>query len=546
MKSMREVDVLVLGAGFSGLYAIYQFRKLGFSVEAIERGPDVGGVWYWNTYPGARCDAESVMYSYSFSEELEQEWKWPERFSAQPAILSYAHHVADRFDLRRHITFGTELTQAHWDEGRGRWLIHTDTGEHIAAKYFIASAGSLSAGRVPEFTGLADFKGEWNHTGAWPHEKVNFAGQRVAVIGTGSSGVQAIPVIAKEAAHLTVFQRTANYCVPAKNHPLDDSYDREIKASYTQHRQEARLTGLGFNIPMPPLSTEVTPEERQAEFERRWEAGGPFFMFAFLDMMVNKAINDEAAEFIRKKIRETVKDPQTAELLCPKDYPLGAKRICVGNDYFEAYNEPNVVLVDVQADPIERFTPDGLVLRSGKFYALDRVVFATGYDAMTGPLLRMDIRGRDGMPLSTKWAAGPQTYLGLATEGFPNMFIPTGPGNPSAVSNFFVAIEEHINFIAGIVTAMREQGFDIIDVDPAFERDWVEHVNVMANATLWPQADSWYLGANIPGKPRVFMPYVGGVGAYREKCAAVAADGYSGFILSQTTPKVQLRETSDA
>ncbi len=526
-------DVVIAGAGFAGLYMLYKLRGMGFDARCIEAAPDVGGVWYWNTYPGARCDAESLSYSYSFSDDLQQDWVWPERFSAQPEILKYAQHVADRFDLRRDITFQTRIESAVWDENSRRWTISMDNGAQVVAATFISAVGCLSAARIPDFPGLQSFTGEWYHTGEWPREPVDFSGKRVGVIGTGSSGVQIIPIIAESAADLTVFQRTPTYSVPARNGPIDPDWERHVKENYTFYRDRAKREGVGLVELNPKLAFDVPPEERQAEFRKWWDFGGPLYMFAFRDLMVNRAANDEAADFLRARIADIVKDPATADLLSPKDYPIGAKRICVDTDYFATYNRDNVHLIDVRSDPISEITPAGLKTESGHEWPLDTLVFATGYDAMTGAILRIDIRGRNGQRLTDAWADGPKAYLGVATAGFPNFYTITGPGSPSVIGNVIQAIEQHVEWIATLLDTARAQNISAVDVDVAHQERWVAHVNEVADQTLFPQANSWYCGANIPGKPRIFMPYVGGLLAYRKKCDAVRAQDYEGFVMER-------------
>ena len=530
----HDVDVVIVGAGFAGLYLIYRLRKLGLSIRVFEAATGVGGTWYWNRYPGARCDVESMQYSYSFSEELQQEWKWSERFSAQPEILRYANHVADRFDLRRDIQFETRVTSAHFDDETRRWTIETDRGERVSSRYCIMATGCLSTAQIPDFKGLDSFRGSTYHTGYWPHEEVDFSGQHVGVIGTGSSAIQAIPVIAEQAAHVTVFQRTPNYSIPSRNGPMTEEYEQFWKRDYAHKREEARHTRNGILQDLNEVSAmAVSEEERERVYEQRWESGGTYFMAAFNDLATSQESNDTAAEFVRERIRETVKDPETAELLAPKDYPIGTKRICVDTSYFETFNRDNVTLVDVRNTPIEEITPDGLIA-GGKAYKFDSIVFATGFDAMTGTLLAIDIRGRQGRLLREKWEAGPRTYLGLAVEGFPNMFMITGPGSPSVLSNMMVSIEQHVDWVVDGIARMDERGIETIEATHEAEDSWVEHVNEVAYQTLYPKAASWYMGANIPGKPRLFLPYIGGVGAYRDKCDEVAANGYEGFRLEPT------------
>jgi len=529
VKASTSVDAVIVGAGFSGLYLLHRFRELGMSTRVFERGGDVGGTWYWNRYPGARCDVESMQYSYSFDEDLQQEWKWSEKFSPQPQILAYANHVADRFDLRKDIDFEVEVTAAHYDEGARRWMVETDSGERVSAQYFIMATGCISTAQIPDLDGSDDYKGRTFHTGNWPHEKVDFAGERIAVIGTGSSGIQAIPVLAEEAAHVTVFQRTPNYSLPSRNVPMTEEYERSWKDVYPAKREEMRYSGHGSLKDLndkPALS--VSEEERQAVFAERWKVGGTVFLGAFNDILTSQEANDTAAEFVRNQIRRIVKDPVTAELLAPKTYPIGTKRICVDSGYFETYNRDNVDLVDISGAPIERMTPDGLVA-NGTEYAFDSIVFATGFDAMTGTLFNVDIRGRGDTALKEKWYAGPRTYLGLMSEAFPNMYMITGPGSPSVKSNMVMSIEQHVDFVIDSIVHMRENGFDLMEPTVEAEDDWVDHVQEAANKTLFPRANSWYMGANIPGKPRLFMPYIGGVGVYRRICEDIVAEGYKGF-----------------
>ncbi len=522
-------DAVVVGAGFAGLYTLHKLRGLGLAARVFEAARDVGGVWYWNRYPGARCDVESMQYSYSFSDDLQQEWRWSQRFAEQPEILRYAGHVADRFDLRRDIQFETRVTAAHFDEAAERWDIRTDRGERVAARFCIMATGSLSAARVPDLPGLRSFAGTSHHTGDWPHGGVDFRGKRVAVIGTGSSGIQAIPVIAAEAAHVTVFQRTPNFVVPARNRPMDDATERHWKDNYAEHRSKARTVGTFYEF--SDRSAIATPEdERRREYERRWQEGGVNFVHAFRDIYLDQASNDTAAEFVRERIRAAVRDPAVAETLAPTDHPLGTKRICVGSNYYETYNRENVTLVDLRASPLVEITPSGVRTRDGHHDA-DMLVLATGYDALTGALMRIDLRGRDGQTLQDKWAHGPRNYLGLMAAGFPNLFIITGPGSPSVLVNMIIAIEQHVDWIADCIAHLREHGLATIEADDGAEERWVRHVNEEADRTLFPQAKSWYIGANVPGKPRVFLPYVGGIGRYRAICDEVAAKGYEGFSL---------------
>lgn len=530
-----EFDAVIVGAGLAGLYMLHRLRGLGLSARVYEAGGGVGGTWYWNRYPGARCDIESIDYSYSFSEELQQEWRWTERYAGQAEILRYINHVADRFDLRRDIRCETRVTAAIFDEATNRWLVETERGERVSAQFCIMASGCLSTTQQPNFPGLADFAGRWYQTGRWPHEPVDFTGQRVGVIGTGSSAIQAIPVIARQAAHLYVFQRTPNFSVPARNAPLDPEYERWVKANYTARRREARESRAGFVTP-PTAHVEqsalAVPEEiRREDYGLRWERGGLGFTSAFADVGSNLAANETAAAFVRAKIRETVHDPAVAELLMPHGYPIGTKRLCADTDYYETFNRDNVTLIDLRRSPIATITPNG-VQTEDTAYSLDSLVFAIGFDAMTGALLGVDIRGRGGETLRQKWADGPRSYLGLMVAGFPNLFTITGPGSPSVLSNMMTSIEQHVEWIAACLAYLRDHQQGTIEATAAAEAAWVAHVNAVGDTTLYPRANSWYMGANIPGKPRVFMPYVGGVGAYRVKCDEIAAQGYAGFSLS--------------
>ncbi len=525
-------DVIVVGAGFAGLYMLHRLRGLGLSARVLEAADGVGGTWYWNRYPGARCDIESLEYQYGFDDDIPREWKWSERYASQPEILSYIEHVADRLDLRRDIQFETRVTKARFDDGVGRWLIETDRGDRFSARYCIMATGCLSAARHPGFEGLESFEGQWYHTGYWPHEGVDFTAKRVGVIGTGSSAIQSIPHIARQAAHLTVFQRTPNFSIPAHNGPIDAEAERRMTERYSEVRQRARASAAGVvsRAPSERSAMQVTPEERDAEYEARWQYGGLGMGGAFIDLVISPEANQTAADFVRQKIRGIVTDPATAELLCPKDYPFATKRLCVDTDYFETFNRDNVTLVDVRSAPIEAITPKG-VRTAEREYELDALVFATGFDAMTGALLSIDVRGRGGLELREAWAAGPRTYLGLQVAGFPNLFTITGPGSPSVLTNMIVSIEQHVDWITGCVEYLLEHGVATIEPAAESQEAWVEHVNQVADLTLFPRANSWYMGANIPGKPRVFMPYIGGLGTYVQKCDDVAANGYEGFLL---------------
>ncbi|MEU8611739.1 NAD(P)/FAD-dependent oxidoreductase [Actinoplanes sp. NPDC048791] len=528
----RSVDAVVVGAGFSGMYLLHQLREQGLSVVVFEAGTDVGGTWYWNRYPGARVDVESLAYSYSFSPDLEQEYQWEERYPTQPEILKYARHVADRFDLRRDIVFRTRVTAATWEEEAGTWLVRTEHGDAVSARFFVMATGCLSASKMPEIPGLESFKGATYHTAHWPHEGVDFDGKRVALIGTGSSGVQSIPVIAEQAADLTVFQRTPAYSLPARNRPLRPDEIAERKASYRAYRQAQRESAAGIPVTVPTKSAlEVSDAERDAIYEAAWESGSLVNLLStFTDLATDQAANDTAKRWIHRKIHEVVKDSEVADDLCP-DYPVGTKRPCLDTGYYETYNRPDVHLVNLRRTPLVEITEKG-VRTAEREYEADIIVYATGFDAMTGALTNVDIRGRDGVSLKETWQAGPRTYLGLGSAGFPNMFMITGPGSPSVLSNMVVSIEQHVDWVAGVIRHLDAEGLRTIEATPQAQDDWVAHVNEIAGYTLYPKANSWYMGANVPGKPRVFMPYAGGVGAYRKRCDEVAAKGYEGFALT--------------
>ena len=535
-----DVDVVVVGAGFAGLYALYRLREQGWSVQGFEAGAGVGGTWYWNRYPGARCDVASVEYSYAFSEELEQEWVWTERYATQPEILRYLDHVADRFDLRRLIRFDTRVLGASFDAAAGGWEVRTSDGELTRARFVVMATGCLSSANLPDIPGRDSFEGELLHTGQWPHHPVDFTGKRVGVVGTGSSGIQAIPVIAEEAAELVVFQRTPNYAVPAHNRPLSADELAAVKARYRDLRERNRRTIVGFGgwaVPPGGSALALSDEERTRVLEERWRDGGLWFLSVFNDVMFNEKSNEVVADFVRGKIRSAVEDPAVADRLSPDQW-IGCKRMCVDSGYFETFNRPNVRLVDLRQTPIEAITPTG-IRTAAEEIALDTLVFDTGFDAMTGTLLRMDIRGRDGVSLREAWAEGPKTYLGLAVPGFPNLFLITGPGSPSVLTNMVTSIEHHVEWISDCLRHLRAEGCDTIEAGSEAAEEWVAYVNAVAGVTLYTTCNSWYLGANIPGKPRVFMPLFG-FAPYVDTCAAVAADGYRGFHLTgssvATTP----------
>jgi cyclohexanone monooxygenase len=532
--TQQSYDVVVVGAGFAGMYMLYRLRGLGLTARVYEQGDGVGGTWYWNRYPGARCDVESMQYSYSFCDELQQEWDWSERYAPQPEILKYANHVADRFDLRRDIQFSTRVERAAFDEAIDRWSVTTSDGMTVTAQFVVLATGCLSNARMPDIKGLSSFKGQIYHTGNWPHEPVDFTGQRVGVIGTGSSAIQSIPVIAAQAKHVTVFQRTANFSIPAHNAPMTAEERQAFRGNYPEVRRVAReVARNGIYTDLPDRGAlDDGDNVRSARYEARWQRGGLTFMSAYNNLALDKTANDTAADFVRAKIAEIVKDPETARLLQPDTHPIGTKRICIDTDYFATFNRPNVTLVDIRANPIEEIVPHA-VRAGGKDHALDALVLATGFDAMTGSVAKIDIGGRDGVTLNRKWAEGPKTYLGLMSAGFPNLFIITGPGSPSVLSNMIVSIEQHVDWIADCLAYMRGNGLDAMEATQDAEEKWVAHVNEVAYTTLYPQANSWYMGANIPGKPRIFMPYIGGVGVYRQICNDVAAKGYEGFAMGR-------------
>lgn len=534
-------DVVIVGAGLAGLRMLYSVRGLGLSVRVFEAASDVGGTWYWNRYPGARCDVQSFEYSYSFSEELEQEWDWTERYATQPEILRYINHVADRFGLRRDIEFDTVIESAAWDEDAGRWQLRAKGAPLAEARYLVTAVGCLSAPKPPEIDGSGTFAGRILETYRWPHEQVDFSGRRVGVIGTGSSGIQCIPVIASQAVHLTVFQRTPNFSLPARNAPISAA-DRAVwKAEYRQRRQLALTSRTGIIVERGTKSAlSVSEEERQRAYEAAWNAGAfPNMAASFTDIMTDSAANETAAEFVRNKIRSIVCDKDVAEELCPRDFPYGTKRVCLDTDYYAVYNRPNVTLVNLRKAPIARITPNG-VETSEREYEVDTLVFATGFDAVTGPLLRMNITGRGGLRLTDKWAAGPVTYLGLQVAGFPNLFTITGPGSPSIVSNVVVSIEQHVDWITDCLRHLRELGMATIQATESAETAWTKHVKEVVSGTLYPKAASWFMGANVPGKPRVFLPYLGGLPAYREKCEAVRTNGYDGFAITVSGESVRV------
>ena len=525
----RSVDIAVVGAGFAGMYMVHKAQQLGLSIQVFEAATDVGGTWYWNRYPGARCDVESVEYSYSFDEDLQQEWEWTERYSAQPEILKYAQHVADRFSLRDSIQFSTRVLSAHFNEDSNHWTTTTDLGDVVTSRFVVFATGCLSSANIPHFQGAETFVGETFHTGQWPHEGVNFTGKRVGLIGTGSSAVQSIPIIAQQAEHLTVFQRTASYAVPARNEAIDSEYVKWVKANYKDFRDANRQQSAAFGSTTPrgdKSALDVSHEELVDDLETRWQRGGFGFLSGSTDYLLNTQANELAADFVREKIAHIVHNKDTAAELMPEQV-LGCKRLIIDTGYFDTFNRDNVSLVSLKNNPIDAITPRGLST-AGVEYEFDVLVYATGFDAMTGSLLKIDIRGRNNQPLSNAWEAGPVTYLGLSTAGFPNMFMISGPGSPSVLTNMIMSIEQHVEFITDCITDMDAKQRLAIEADSESQSQWVHYVNAVADRTLYPACNSWYLGANVEGKTRVFMPLIGFPG-YVEKCNSVIENDYAGF-----------------
>jgi cyclohexanone monooxygenase len=542
-------DMIIVGAGFAGLYALHRFRNLGLAVRVVEAGEDIGGTWFWNRYPGARCDIESMQYSYSFSDEIQQEWNWTEYYATQPEILRYINFVADKLDLRRDIQLNTRVTAAEFDEQANRWLVTTHAGESFYARFLIMATGCLSIPLEPNIPGLESFSGQIHRTFDWPRQGVQLAGKRVGLIGTGSSGIQAAPMLAAQAQHLTVFQRTPHYSIPAHNRPLDADYVRGWKESYKARRRAARLTrNSTLNDAGSRPGIEFTREERDLEFARRWNVtGGIGFIYAFPDVTTNEVVNKQASDFVRDRIASIVRDPSTAAVLGPQDYGIGGKRICVDTNYYDMFNRDNVALVDLLKNPIVTVTRDGIRTASRE-YELDTLILAIGFDAMTGALTRVDIRGRGGMALRDHWKDGPKTYLGLSVAGFPNLFTITGPGSPSVFANMVTSIEQHVDWIADCIASMRRDGQITIEPTAQAADAWFAHVNEVGNRTILAKAgNSWYVGANVPGKPRVVMPYMGGAATYMEKIEAVARHDYSGFVyngpLSEPNAPMSIRES---
>ena len=534
----EQLDAVVVGAGFSGLYMLHRLRQLGLRCRIFETGDGVGGTWYWNRYPGARCDSESYFYCYGFSDEIMQEWTWTERFPAQEEIQRYLEFVATRLDLWPDIQLGTRVTAAIYDDASKRWRVETSRDDVVSARYVVMAVGAISAANVPGIPGLESFRGRWYHTSQWPKEGVDLTGLRVGVIGTGSTGVQLIPVVAEQASELTVFQRTPNFSMPARNRPLDPAFMDEIKANYGEVWDRLRRHPGGMPLPQPTQSfDEVDEDEARRRYEAAWAEGGVMVLQQFNDLMTNERANEFCADFFRDKIRNTVHDPQTAEMLVPQGYPIAAKRPVLDSNYFETFNKPHVHLVDIRDTPIEAITPNGLRV-AGIEHELDVIVFATGFDAFSGSFLRIDIRGRNGVRLADRWQHGPTAYLGLAIAGFPNLLTVNGPCNPAVLTNVPAAIEHDVEWIAGCIEYAEQHALTAIEPTAEAEQEWVEYTADMVHGTMYMRANSWWLGANIPGKPRVFMAFIGGLTIFRERCAEVAAAGYAGFQLTRSTDEM--------
>ncbi len=523
----EELDVIIVGAGFSGLYMLYKMRKMNLKALIIERASDAGGTWFWNRYPGARCDIESIEYSYSFSDELQQEWNWSNRYSDQSEILEYINYVVKKFNLKENIVFNTSVKSATFDENLKNWILETDSKSY-SSKFCVMATGTLSSIKQPNFDGLENFKGDWYVTGEWPHEKIDFTSKKVAIIGTGSSAVQSIPVIAEEAKNLTVFQRSPNYTIPANNRPLTEKELSNAKSNYDQIREKAKYTraGIGYNQFEERKLLDLSSKEIKKELSNRWKIGGQeIFMAGFTDVGVNVEANKIVADFVKSKIKEIVKDPNVAELLSPED-AIGCKRLCADTNYFETYNRENVKLIDLNSNPINSITENG-ILTNDKEFKFDSIIFATGFDAMTGALQAIDITGKNGKKLKQVWKDGPKSFLGILINGFPNLFTITGPGSPSVLTNMMVAIEQHVEWISDCINFLSKSNLNEVEADELFQIEWMDHIEEVAKNTLRYTCNSWYVGANVPGKKRVFMPYAGGFGKYREKCDEIAENNYS-------------------
>lgn len=540
------LDVIIIGTGFAGVYGLHKMREAGFRVMAIEAGDDVGGCWYWNRYPGLRCDVDSLEYSYAFSDELQQEWRWKERYAPQKDIQGYIGFAADRLDLRKDIRFNTRIAGATFDNAAGIWTLEAQGGETFRARYVVMATGCLSIPNKPNIPGIEDFGGTLIHSVQWPDEPLDLSDKNVAVIGTGSTGIQMIPLLAAQAKHLTVVQRTPAFCVPARNQDWTEARLDYWRDNFRDLRQMARNTRAGVlhEYGLLPAAA-VRPEDRIADLERRWIKGGPNVLYGFSDLLRDEETNELVADFLRGKIADAVKDPETAKKLMPYEYPVGTKRVCVGTDYYETYNRENVSLIDLRSEKLQRIEKDGIRTEQG-FYPVDVLILATGYDAMTGALLAIDIRTTAGKSLREEWSYGPQTYLGLGIAGFPNMFVVTGPGSPSVFSNMVLSVEHDMEWIAGCLEYLRGKGYPSIEADPQAQEEWMDHVDEVASGTLLNKAASWYRGANVEGKPQKFMPYVGGVNTYQQKCRDIAANGYEGFVIGGAADgAVNARELAD-
>jgi cation diffusion facilitator CzcD-associated flavoprotein CzcO len=528
----RELDLLVVGAGFGGIYAVYRARQMGLTVRAYEKADGVGGTWYHNRYPGARCDVESIDYSYDFSDELQQDWVWTEKYASQPEILAYAEHVVERFDLGRDIQLGTVITQLDYDDEGCRWNVVTNRGERISARWVLLAAGLLSVPKQPPFPGLDAFRGDWYQTSRWPKAPVDVTGKRVAVIGTGSSGIQTIPVIATEAAQVTVFQRTPNFSIPARNRPLGGEELRQVKATYAERRRYAWRSGGGLpRAPAFDSAADFDEDELEHELQSRWDIGGLDFLYPFRDFRTSLESNGRIADFVRRKIREVVDDPAVAEMLTPRGYPFGAKRPCFDTNYWATFNRENVELVDVNATPIVNFTEHGLRTSDGEF-EFDIIVFALGFDAYTGAILDIDIHGREGRSLREYWADGARTYLGASVAGFPNLFLIAGPGRP--VNAGLMHHEHAVDWVMGLIEHARQGELVEVEARPEAEDEWERRIEDAAQLTVYPKVKSWYWGANIDGKPRKFLVLLEGFDVYQEVARKEAEQGYRGFTLRAT------------
>ncbi len=526
--AVAEYDAIIIGAGISGLYQLYRLRELGMRVRVLESGTGVGGTWYWNRYPGARFDSESYSYSYSFSPELLQEWDWSEHFAAQPETLRYLNHVADRFDLRRDIQFRSRVAAAHWREATRDWDVTLEDGSRHRARFLITAIGPLSAPTMPRIEGVDSFQGQSCHTARWPHESVSFEGKRVAVIGTGATGVQTIQEVAKTAGHLTVFQRTPNWCAPLHNGKIDAAEMAQIKANYPAMFQRCQDTFACFlHTPDPRGTFEVTPEEREAFFEKLYaEKGFGIWQGNFRDILTDPKANDAISDFVARKIRQRVKDPEVAEKLIPKNHGFGTRRVPLETRYYEVYNQPNVRLVDIKETPIERITPTGIKTRDAE-YEFDIIIYATGFDAITGSFDRIDITGVDGLRLKDKWRTGPQTFLGVLVEGFPNMMMLMGPH--TALGNIPRSIEYNVEWVTNMLRHARANALTRVEATAAGVASWTDHVKSLGVGLLSNEVNSWMTGINrnVEGKQtRIIARYSGSAPAYRARCDAVAADGY--------------------